>query len=149
MIDVAEITEAVRQKLLTFPAVRALISDSERITRGEYVNRDAAVTPWLGVYRQPVKFSAKNLGNGPGSWEVKSRITILAQAHADGGKEAEDVLCDLVDAVLDALIQDLSFGGTVGTVREISIEWSFEETESETMDFQHALIHVDFELRAP
>lgn len=149
MLNVADITEAIRLKLLGYPAVRALIADPERITRGEYVNRDPANTPWLGVYRTPVKFTAKNLGNGSGSWQVESRVTILAQAHANGGKEAEDALCDLVDAVLDSLIQDLSFSGTVGTVRGMSVEWSYEETESETMDFQHALIHIDFESRAP
>lgn len=149
MIDVADITEAIASALRSNPGVRKLISDPERITRGEYVNRDPANAPWLGVYRQPIKFAAKTLGAGPGSWQLESTVLVLAQAHADGGQAAEDELCDLVDAVLTALIGDLTFGGTIGTVRGINVEWSYQKTDSDTLDFQEAMIIVNFESRAP
>lgn len=149
MINIATITRAVADQLRNNTGVMGLVQDPARVVRAEYVNRDPANTPWLGVYRQPIDFDAKTLGNSTGSWQTESSVVIVCQAHADGGEAAEDVLGELVEKVLDAVRADLSFGGTVGTVRSLRVEWMYQKTDSETLDFQEANVVINFETRAP
>lgn len=153
MLNIATITIAVVEQLRRNTGVLALVVDPQRIVRAEYVNTDPASCPWIGVYRQPIEFDPRTLGSGAKNWLAKSSVVIVCQAHADGGEKTEDVLAELVDAVLDAIIDDVHFTykGTsrVEMVTGFRVEWTYQRTDSSTLDFQEANIVIDFENRAP
>lgn len=153
MLNIAKITIAVAEQLRRNPGVLQLIGDPQRIVRAEYVNRDPANAPWIGVYRQPIDFDPRTLGNGAKNWLAKTSVVIVCQTHADGGEKSEDALASLVDAVLDAIVDNLHFNydgaERVEMITGLKVEWDYQKTETETLDFQQANIVVEFENRAP
>lgn len=149
MLKISQVTSAIVKQLRETPGLVALVPDSERIVRAEYVNVDPANTPWIGVYREPVEINPRTLGRGGKNWQAKTSVLIVAQAFNDGGEKTEDTLSELVDAVLDALRRDLTFGGNVELITGFNIDWSFRRTDSDKMDFQQAIIMVEFDRRMP
>ena len=144
LIDTAAITTALAAQIADHPQVRGFFVDVER---GEYINKDPARTPWCGVYRTSVDFSPRVIGHHARSWQAEIAITLVVQAHADGGEAAEDACEDAVQRVLEAVLGDLSISGTVDMLKNIDVTYSYDETASETLDFQWAFIKLNYETR--
>ena len=145
MINVAEITAALQTQLQDHVLLRDF---KVSVQRGEYLNVDASLTPWVGIYKGNVEFDPRTLGRGAQNWSAQVHLDIVVQAHGDGGAAAEDKLGDAVQRVISAMLEDLTFRGTVEMVKKYTVEFTYQRTDTSTLDFQTAIISVQAELRA-
>jgi hypothetical protein len=144
VINFAAITKAIKVQLEEHPG----LADFKGIDRGDYINTDESRTPWVGIYRDDVDIDPRTLGKGANNWTVHPTIRIWVQAHGENGEEAEDELCDALQRVLTALIADLTFGGTVEMIKSFRVQFTYMEKESETLNFQWAIITLVCEVRS-
>lgn len=145
MIDVAEVADALVLQLTNHVETR----DFKNIQRSETVNVDESITPWVGVYQDRVEFDAHTLGRGAQNWLAKVHIDVIVQAHGDGGADSEDKLGDALQRTLNAIISDLTIGGTVEMITSFNVQRAYVPSEKvKTMDFQHAIIGIIAEVRA-
>lgn len=143
MINASTITESVRSLL------KKALPDEYKVERGEYINMDPDKTPWVGVYRGPLKYDTATLGRGTNSWKAEFTIRIIVQASniAGDASKAEDDLEGYIKAVLDIIVADKTLGKSVAMTNEINVNYSYNETESETVYFQNAEIELITEVR--
>jgi len=130
MINVSTITASLET---TFKADPTLATDGFRsatIKRGEYVNMDPDLTPWLGIYRTRVGYNPRSLGRGNNcEWQGEVTIRLLIQAsHTQGGDDCETRLEQYVKDVLDATWSDPTWAGVVDMVTGIDVEYSTRRT---------------------
>jgi len=144
MINAATITRAMETLLRADATVGGYT-----IERGEYVNMDMDRVPWVGIYRGDMVYDVQTLGRGANNWKAEFPIKVIVQSATSKGNanDAEDDLEEYIRAVLDAVVLDKTIGGTVAMVTGITIEYSFNETESETVYFQNAEISILTEVR--
>jgi hypothetical protein len=143
MINVADITESLKTVLSEAPT----LSDVKAVERGEYVNKDAARTPWVGVYRTNAEYEPRALGNHSKSWGAKITIKLVLQVYNANGEKAEDELEDLLHRVMAVVFGDLTIRQNVSMLNSVKIQYSYDETDSDTMDYQWAFITLIYEAR--
>lgn len=143
MINVAEITEKMKILIEESPD----LSDIKAVERGEYVNRDTGRTPWVGVYRSDIRYTPRALGNHSKSWDAEITIKLVVQTFGSDGEDAEDSLEDVLQRVMSVIFGNLSIDGVVMTLRSVNVQYSYEETESETMQFQWAFVTLIYQAR--
>lgn len=146
LINVAELNEQLVKLIGEHPEVIA--GNFKEVGRGEYVNKDSALTPWCGVYRTNVNYTPKVLGHHSKSWQALLTIKLVVQEHAATGPETEDALEEAVQRVMSAVLSDLTVYTKVEMLKSIDIEYSYDETESSTLDFQWAFITLVYETRS-
>lgn len=144
MINTADITKEIVRTLVEHSEISGHFQDVER---GEYVNKDPSRTPWVGVYRTKVGYVPKVLGQHSLSWQALLTVKLVVQAHAATGPESEDACENAVQRVMTAMLENLSLSGKVGTLKSVDVEYSYDETESSTLDFQWAFITLIYETR--
>lgn len=141
----SDITKAVVAQL---ESDAALLSINPTIKRGEYINELPRLCPWIGVYKGSVSMKPGALGRSASTFDSTIPAKIVVQAsHGNSGAECEERLDEYVKLVLDALWSDPTIGGTVGLIRGFDIEYTYRETESETLYFQWAIINVECHVR--
>jgi len=145
LIKTNEITDSFVKMLKEHPEI--IEGNFKDVERGEYVNRDPARTPWVGVYRTDVDYEPWALGHHANSWKAKITVKLVVQAHGANGPQAEDALEEAVNHVMTAVLSDLTIKNKVGMLNTAHIEYSYDETESKTMDFQWAFITLIYETR--
>lgn len=145
MINTADVTKALVKQLSEHPD---LIGFLKNVERGEYVNKDPARTPWCGVYRTETHYLPKVLGRHPRSWQALLTVKLVVQAHAATGPAAEDACEEAVQKVMTAVLGDLTAQTTMEMLKSVDIEYSYDETKSETIDFQWAFITLVYETRS-
>ena len=143
MINIADLSAATVTLLRNNPT----LSDVKEIERGEYANRDAARAPWIGVYRSDVSYEPRALGNHNRSWLATVTQKLIVQVYSGTGEAAEDELEDLVSRVMAALLGDLTLRNYVEMLRSLKIQYSYDETDGSSMDFQWAFITLTYEAR--
>lgn len=146
LINTAELTDKLVKLIAEHPEVIA--GGFKEIVRGEYVNKDPAQTPWCGVYRTEVRYEPKVLGHHSRSWQALLTVKLVVQAHAATGAAAEDACEDAVQRVMAAVLSDLTVYTKVEMLKNVSIEYSYDETTSSTLDFQWAFITLTYETRS-
>ena len=146
LINTAELTAQLVKLLKEYPDIIA--GGFKDVERGEYANKDPALTPWCGVYRTHVNYLPKVLGHHSKSWQALLTIKLIVQAHDSTGPATEDALEDAVQRVMTAVLSDLTVYTKVEMLKSISIEYSYDETESNTLDFQWAFITLIYETRS-
>ena len=146
LINTAELTAQLVTLIAEHPEVMA--GGFKGIERGEYVNKDAARTPWCGVYRTQVDYAPKVLGHHSRSWQALLTVKLVVQAHDATGAKAEDACEAAVQQVMAAVLSDLTVYTKVDMLKSINIEYSYDETESKTLDFQWAFITLIYETRS-
>lgn len=143
MIDIAEPSVKLEAQLKN----HTLLRDFKVIERAEVLNVDASITPWVGIYQDNVEFEAYTLGRGAQNWRALVNIDIVVQVHGDGGAKAEAKLGDAVKRVIVALLSDLTIGGSVDMINRFTVNRAYVRTETKTLDFQHAIIALQVEVR--
>jgi hypothetical protein len=118
-----------------------------RISRGEFINEDAgqAVNGWLGIYRRSVNYDPRNLGISPNNYHGELVFDIILQRTSlSSGQDCEDILEESVKSVLDRLVQIPRTH--IDHFSDITVEYTYLETDRKTMYFQGALIEVTAEI---
>ena len=142
MINMSVITAAVEVLL------NAELNDDYTIERNEYINMDFEKTAWVGIYRGTFKYTPQTLGRGLNAWRANPSIRIIVQASSlDSAEAAEDELEGYIEEVLDAIMTDITLGGTVAMINEINVSYGYNETESETIYSQNAELELITEVR--
>jgi len=142
MINFKNITQAIETIL------NAQLSDY-KIVRNELRNVDPNQATWgkgwIGIYRGKLDYEPHTTGATP--WLVSADVIIEIQvASMTSGDDAEDKLQDAEQEVLNALVTDLTLGGTVLMTNGFSIEYDYNEDEQ--VYYHAAVITVRGELRA-
>lgn len=146
MINVSTITAALKT-LLDNNAAIAAWPLSMPVVRGDYINEDAGLTPWVGIYRGDVSMEPRTLGMTSGNMEATASIRIVVQqASADSASACEGILEGRVQNVLSAIMADTTIGGTVDMVNRFKISYGYVETQSTTLYFQTAIIEIEVEV---
>lgn len=143
MINVSDITKAVKKMLEQAPS----LNDIKSVERGEYVNMDPSRTPWVGVFRTQIDYSPKALGMHARSWKANIIIKLVVQASEGTGEATEDSLEDLVQRIMSVILTDLTLRDYVEMLNSLKIEYSYDETDSKTMDYQWAFVTLNYEAR--
>lgn len=145
LINVAEVNAELVKQIAEHADVVGYFKDIER---GEYVNKDPARAPWCGVYRTDVDYLPKVLGHHSKSWQALLTVKLVVQAHEATGPKTEDALEDAVQRIMTAVLSDLTIRAKVEMLKSVAIEYSYDETESRTLDFQWAFITLVYETRS-
>lgn len=116
-----------------------LIGLGFRIRRSEYVNMNPDLTPWLGIYSASETYTPRTLGVSTVSQRGTQDVRLVVQAsHLKSGSKCEDRLREYIDAVLAVLFRRLERYA----VQNVSVEWRYQETESDSIAFQWAIMTV-------
>ena len=142
--NVAEVTAALVEQIKNHPGCIGVFSD---VQRGEYINKEPGLTPWCGIYRESVSFEPWSLGNHSRSLKCTVVVNLVIQASGKDGPDTEDKLEDAISRVMKALQSDLTVRNTVDMIKLSSILYSYEETKSESIDFQWAFLTLNLETR--
>jgi len=148
MKNFSTITDAVVEQLKNWLNVNGSASNY-RVKNSVYVNHNPDLTPWIGVYRGPVTYTPHTIGKSLSNWQGTLKLRILVQAYsAKSGAEAEERSEAYVNEVLDGLLSDYQLGGTVETLDNITVDYAYLETDSETLFYHQAEITVDLVVRS-
>jgi hypothetical protein len=142
MINVATIMAQLQEWLDDDPAL-----DGFTVERSEFVNEDGgrAVNGWIGLYRRAIDYDPRNLGVPPNNYEAQLEFMVIVQRTSlKSGEDCENVLEDSVKKVLDRVVQlPRTY---VDHFADISIDYTYEETDRKSMYFQGALITFTAEI---
>ncbi len=134
MINVATIMEQVKDWL-----VDDINLPNFTVVRSEEINEDAgkAATGWIGVYRRSVDYDPR-VGRPPNNYDAELIFDLVVQRTAmSSGSDAEDLLEESVKAVLDRVVQ---IPEPIKHFSNITVEYTYLETDRKTLYFQGALI---------
>jgi hypothetical protein len=144
LINIADVSARLVRTIQEHPDC---IGYFKSVERGEYANKDPARAPWCGVYRTAISYAPHVLGNHNRSWRAGITVKLVVQAHDATGEKTEDMLEEAVHKAMTAVLGDLNLAATVNMLKSISIEYSYDETDSSTLDFQWAFITLEYEAR--
>lgn len=115
-----------------------------RVTRGERINTDPALTPWVGIYIIGEDYVSRTLGVAAGfRMQHMGIAVVLQQSSRTSGEKCQDLLEQLKQAVIASLLSDPSLGGTVDTLADFAVIYaSAEKQGSGDINFQTAIISV-------
>ena len=115
-----------------------------RVSRSEPVNEDPGLarTGWIGLYRRSLNYDPRNLGAPPNNYEATLLFNIIVQkTDLHSGARAEDALEEAVKKVLDRIVQVPRT--YVDTFTDLTVDYTYIETDRTTMYFQAALITLE------
>lgn len=123
MIDTSTITERLRLQLFQWPA---LADTGARVESNEPINEDTNRCPWIGLYQVRQSFPLRTLGVSTGFRRHNITLAIVLTASSIvSGRDCELRMEALVKGVMDALLSDVSIGGTVDVIDDqIDITYS-------------------------
>lgn len=114
VIDVAVITQAVEDLLKADLALADVA-----IERAAEIPAEPGRHGFVGIYRETINYPSRAVGAGAGFRRQRvNLILVVKQSDATSGKQCEDRLESLIKRVMDRLLTDHSFGGTVDTLDE-------------------------------
>jgi hypothetical protein len=143
MIDASGITTALHAQLANIISVPGVV-----VEREEIVNYDPGVELWVGVYKGEWSMLPKTIGGGGSTRRVQFSPRIIVRSYDYGSvKECDEKLNELVKAVLSAVEDDRTIGGTVATVLGYDVSYQYSEVDQSSLHMQQATIKVTTELR--
>lgn len=120
--DVHEVTEAVE---LTLREDSALIELGLEVEVAEPINEDPNRCPWVGVYRQGIRYPSRTLGAGSGYRQQRIALVLVVQhSNLNNGAECSRELEDLIKKVMSALLSDESLRGKVDILDEVEVSYT-------------------------
>ena len=142
MINTSDITRAIETAFNTDP-----VFNTFTIERAELVNENAAICPWLGIYRESINYAPETLGLGPDHWTAIMTLTLIVQSSNLGsGTQAEDDLEGYVKSVITKMFEDTTIRGSVDMINAIKVSYSYVAEDEQTLFFQSALIEMTLEV---
>jgi hypothetical protein len=117
-VNVAAVTDALVQLL------RARLANTA-IGRASELNEDVNNCPWIGVYRDNVRYEVRTLGYGSGMRTQRITLVVAVQeSDPDSGDKCEDRLEALLVRVVGALLSDTTLGGTVAVIENLEVRYA-------------------------
>ena len=142
MINPSDITRAIETAFNTDPVFNMFT-----IERAELVNENAAICPWLGIYRESINYAPETLGLGPDHWTAIMMLTLIVQSsNFNSGTQAEDDLEGYVKSVITKVFEDTTIRGSVDMINAIKVSYSYVAEDEQTLFFQSALIEMTLEV---
>lgn len=146
MIDLNTINAALAAQISAYAGVLDIF---KQIHVGVMVNEEERHTPWCGCYRAGVKYEPRVIGGGSGRMEAYPQMKVVIQASSlNEGVDTEQSLDDYVKLVLDAIMSDVTLGGTVHMTNDLSVEYDYVMDEREELLFQTAIVTINSEVSA-
>lgn len=145
MINFATILAAVKSQLVAQLPATASNGRAYIVERGNVVNADPALMPWVGVYRARSESEPGRMGTGSGikNWDSVLSIQIVVQAASyRDGEHSDDLLGEFTDAVEEAIETDHTLGGTVEMITGYEVAYSYNNEDSASIIFQNAVITI-------
>ena len=122
------------------------------IQRSEFINEDPgrAVPGWIGIYRRSIDYDPRNLGVPPNNYQgALDFLVVVQRTSMESGEACEDILEKSTKDVLDRVVQIPR--DHIDHFSDISIDYTYLETDRTTMYFQGALItftaEISFEVK--
>lgn len=144
MLNQSDVTKEIVSILKNDPDVAAI---GATIDRGAYINVDPRKI-WIGVYKGATDYAPSTLGRSAKTFNTNIKPRVIAQAVSfKSGEDCEDILDERVKYILDALWSTKNLNNVVDIIKGFSVEYSYNETERETVYFQNAVITIDAEAR--
>jgi hypothetical protein len=135
--DISSLTKAVEDILNN-------TQDFDQVTvcRGEPINDDPNMCPWVGIYRREQSLMPRTLGMGQGHRRDQVRLVIAVQdtSLADGG-DCEDRVDKLVKDTVDAILGDATIGGLVDMTNEILVAYEYDALFPPQMNKEEGYMH--------
>jgi len=150
MLDMSTLTIAAAAKLSADAGLAAL-SPALTQTRGERINYDPAVCPWLGIYPGTVDTVPRAMGSRQWKDDAGIQIVVQTASFSDDGQAASDQLEDIVGKVLDAINADLTLGVVGVRVVSFAREYRyviFDDDGAGSIFMPQAIIKVKMEVRS-
>jgi hypothetical protein len=144
MIDTHTISKALRDQIKNYGAVKDL---DPTIMLGDYVNTDPSRTPWIGVYRDEADHEPHTLGHNQWRSTIKNKI-VIQEATTESGERCQELLDNLLKEVSAAILSDLTIGGAVLHTSLASVQFTYIETDRESLYYQGAIITITSEARS-
>ena len=119
------------------------------VERADFAETNPDAAPWIGVYRDGVKYDPATLGDGARNLHAEALFRIIVMASSPvGGADCEDQLMEYEVDVLTALRTDCTLGGTVDMVTGLGVDDSFDEFVADSLHVQFAIITLTAETRS-
>lgn len=120
--NVAAITAALVEQLANWAGIAAL---KVNVGRANELNETPGDCPWVGIYRDRVRFVSRTVGMGSAMRDQQVSLVVAVQ-EADGvsGEKCEDRLEALLAEVLAAILTDLTVGGRVRMIEDLEVRYA-------------------------
>lgn len=150
MIDLSVLTKSLETLMR---ASAALSMQSVTIKRGERINFDPGVCPWLGIYPGMVDTKPKSLGQGSARWNNAAELQVVIQTASfnNDGQAASDQLETLISTVLAVVDADLTLAVSGARVVGVHREYKyvvFDSDESGNIFMPQTILKLSIEMRS-
>lgn len=140
-MNITTITKALQEQLQYNQDVAGFLS-GQSVGRDEPINEDPNRVPWVCVYKGGIKYDPRTLGYN--SFEADIELRVLVQATSlKSGEDCSELIDDYVQKIVAAIRADKTIGGTVDIVTNLSVDFSYTETDRSTLFFQMAEITIN------
>lgn len=126
----------------------ALAQVETTIERGELVNEDPDRAPWIGIYRERVRYDPRSLGNHGRSWRAAPTFVLVFQeTDWSSGETCEDKLDSLIRYGLDAIVAEPTLRSAIGMLTSIDVEYIYKMEDEDRIYFQWAKVTLSADVR--
>jgi len=143
MINISAVTRALETLLKDHPTIK---QQQYIIVRGEKINENPDLVPWLGIYRRSIDYDPTVFGLHSQTWVGDIKITMIIQESSlDGGDDCEERLEKRVQEVMDVVLSDVTLNANVEVLTGTTVSYTYNEVDEETLSYQNALIDLIFQ----
>lgn len=137
MIDVNSITNAL---YTTISSNSTIVNSGISVDLNEVFNTDPNRTPWVGIYRGPVNIEPRHIG-GSKPWHAVYDLRVYVQAASfESGQNANNLLDETLNVVLDAVNANRRLDNTVLHIAEMSTDPFDRSIEEEQWFYTDELV---------
>jgi hypothetical protein len=145
VVDVSDVLIALEDSLKADTRTSRML-----IRRMAPANTDPnkALAGWVGLYVDEVDYEPRALGTGPRSWKFEPTLRIIVQAVDRARPEEGHVKLEKhVKNVMNVVLTNRTLKELVHALTRANVRYAYQETDSDTMALQGALITLTFEGR--
>lgn len=156
MKNIGDITEAIKVLL---EDVSYFSDNNFTIERGTPPVTDPNFMPWIGIYRDSVKYNPRSLGiarvnTDTDNWSGLIRVVIMVKDHEvpnleDAGADLEDAIELHIKNILDTVVGSRTLSDNVEDIKSIEVSYTYERMDEDdvtTMYMYGAVIFLDLEV---
>ncbi len=137
--DVFRIIAALQAMLQAWQPIAS--AENVIVARGEEVNQNPELAPWVGIYPAKGEYVTRTVGLGNGFRNQREGIAVVVQAQSrDSGARCQDSLGELLTNVINCILSDPSISGTVTVIESFEVSYSQPARIGAQFTFQSATI---------